>query len=602
MATTRASSRRSRPASARRGAAPGGARPATLVNWSLYRLGWLAVLVPLAVLAVSARQPATMPAPTLPETFDGSEALEAATGFVTANPAREAGSDGARRAADWVEGRLRAVRPALAVQSREVPGRDERGRRVGLVEVTAIVRGASSEAVLVTAARDAAPPGPGANDNGSATGVLLELAAALGGTRAGRTIVLASTDGGTTGAAGARALAREAPEGLRVVAVLSLRGVGGTGPVRVEIEGDSAARPPAGLVRSVREALTVHGVERVELPSLAEQATSLLAPLGRGEQAAFVAAGVPAVTIDGSVPALGSARDLPSGLSVDRLGAVGGAVQSLVLSLVEGPPPESVGATYLIAGDRVVRGWAIRLLLAALCFPAALAIIDLSVRARRRGTPLEPALRLVAARAAGPLAFALTLRLQGVVGVVAGVHERPFPPAPPGIVAADLIVPTAAAIAAWWGARRLRRPLPSDPEAAGVAGFAAAMLCVLGAAALAFIANPYALVLILPALHLWLLVPALARAGAPSRLALVAAGWAGVGTLVAAVALVHELGRGTPGWLARLAADGSIPLAAITAVALLAGASVHLALLALGRARGADDPGAPSASARTASP
>jgi len=600
MATTRASSRRSRPASARRGAAPGGARPATLVNWSLYRLGWLAVLVPLAVLAVSARQPAALPAPTIPETFDGSAALAAATGFVEANPAREAGSDGDRRSADWVESRLRAVRPALEVQRREVAGRDGRDRRIGLTEVTGIVRGSSGEAVLVTAARDAQAPGPGANDNGSSTGVLLELAAAIAGTRAGRTVILASTDGGTAGAAGARALARRAPEGLRIVAVLSLRGVGDDGPLRVEIEGDSAARPPAGLVRSVREALVSHGIDAVQVPSMLEQATSLLAPLGRGEQAPFVAAGVAAVTIDGSAPAVGSARDLPAALSVDRLGAVGGAVQSLVLSLVEGPPPESVGASYLLAGDRVVRGWAIRLLLAALCFPCVLAIADLAVRARRRGTPLEPALRLVAARAAGPLAFALVLRLQGAVGVLPGVHDPPFPPASPGIVAADLILPTGAAVAAWWGARRVRRPLPSDAEAAGVAGFAAAMLCMLGAAVLAFIANPYALVLVLPALHLWLWVPALARAGAPTRLALVGAGWAGVAALVAAVALVHDLGRGTPGWLARLAADGSIPLAAVAAVALLAGASVHLALLAVGRARGEDDPGsAPVASART---
>ena len=57
-------------------------------------------------------------------------------------------------------------------------------------------------------------PGPGANDNGSGTGALVELARTLVGSVTQTSLVFASVDGTTAESAGARELARHPPGGL----------------------------------------------------------------------------------------------------------------------------------------------------------------------------------------------------------------------------------------------------------------------------------------------------------------------------------------------------------------------------------------------------
>ena len=58
---------------------------------------------------------------------------------------------------------------------------------------------------------DAQSPGPSADDNGSGVGTLIELARTLVGTTAGKTVILASTDGSLAGSSGARRLAAHLP-------------------------------------------------------------------------------------------------------------------------------------------------------------------------------------------------------------------------------------------------------------------------------------------------------------------------------------------------------------------------------------------------------
>ena len=77
--------------------------------------------------------------------------------------------------------------------------------------VVAIEPGASREAILLMAHHDAQSPGPSADDDGSGVGALIELARTLVGTTAGKTVILASTDGSLAGSAGARRLASHLP-------------------------------------------------------------------------------------------------------------------------------------------------------------------------------------------------------------------------------------------------------------------------------------------------------------------------------------------------------------------------------------------------------
>ncbi len=82
--------------------------------------------------------------------------------------------------------------------------------------------------------------------------------------------------------------------------------------------------------------------------------------------------------------------------------------------------------------------------------------------------------------------------------------------------------------------------------------------------------------LVLPALHIWLLLPITARLGAAARAAVVLAGWLGPAAVIALLAGAGGFGVDAPAWFARLVGDGGIPLAASLALAVLASATVEL--------------------------
>ena len=342
--------------------------------------------------------------------------------------------------------------------------------------VIAVEPGTSSDAILLMAHHDAQSPGPSANDNGSGVGMLIELARTLVGTTAGKTVILASTDGSLAGSAGARRLAAHLPSGYRIGAVIALDAVGRDGPLWIRMDSDTVRQPAAGLVHGIRTALLSHGLADVRVPSLGRQAAGLLAPLGIGEQAPFIGRGIAAVTLDGSTPNTSPGLDQLYALSAARMGRVGNSVQALVLAYEAGPAFESPASSYLLSSDRVIRGWTLQLLLLALVVPAVLPLLDLVARGTRRGIPLAAALRDLGRRLAAPLAALAVLRVAGIIGAVPDLHAPPYPGDNAGV---SLWVPglaLAASMVAW---RLARRPAAQadarDPAAAGVAGYLAAL-------------------------------------------------------------------------------------------------------------------------------
>ena len=575
--------RRGRPAEARRGARAAAPRAQTLVNWSLYRIGWVVVLLPALIVLVGAHTPRTLPSAALPETFDGTSALTYTAGLVAIAPDRAPGSPGDARAATYVAGQLRlAGMQKVAIDS--FPGRDADGHRIRLRNVIAIEPGTSPEAILLIAHHDAQSPGPSANDNGSGVGMLIELARTLVGTAAGKTVILASTDGALAGSAGARHLAAQLPREYRVGAVIAIDAVGRDGPLRIRMDSDTVRQPAAGLVHGLRSTLLSHGIEDVRVPSLGRQAAGLLAPLGIGEQAPFIGRGIAAITLDGSRPRMPSGLDQMQDLSAARTGKVGNAVQALVLAYEAGPAFESPASSYLLSSDRVIRGWTLQLLLLALVVPAVLPLLDLVARGTRRGIPLAAALRDLGRRLAAPLAALAVLRIAGFAGAVPGLHAPPFPGDGAGV---SLVVPALALLASIVAWRIARRPLAQsderDPAAAGVAGYLAALFGALLAAGLALLGNPYALVLALPALHLWLVLPSLARLGLIARLSIVGLGWIGPALLVAALAGPVSLGSSAPLWAVRVIAVGGLPLGVLLSLAMLFAATSQLVAIVSGR-------------------
>jgi hypothetical protein len=167
----------------------------------------------------------------------------------------------------------------------------------------------------------------------------------------------------------------------------------------------------------------------------------------------------------------------------------------------------------------------------------------------------------------------LVIRLLGSTGALPDTHSPPFAGDGGGVALWQIVFPLALGGAC--GALAVRR-LPVDADTVGAGRYLGAHASLLVAAALAFAGNAYLLVLVIPALHLWLLLPATARLGAAARAAVVLAGWLGPAAVIALLAGAGGFGVDAPAWFVRLIGDGGIPLAASVALAILASATIEL--------------------------
>ncbi len=433
--------RRSRIASVRRNAARA-PRAASLLRPGPYRTGWLVVLVPAFVLLVGARTAPALPRSSLPPTFDGAQALAAGNELVERFSDRSPGSAGGAASADWVAERLRAAGADVTMQ--RFRAADAGGSTVPMVNVLGVVtgKGRTREALVFIAGRDDRPPGPGANDNGSGTGALVELARTLVGSVTQTSLVFASVDGTTAESAGARELARHPPGGLGLSAGVALRAVGRSDvPLVLRLSGDGRRLPAAGWLRTVEQALRDEDVESVRLPTLGQQVAGLVAPVAHGDQAAFVGDGASVISIDGSQAGQSSAIDTPELLSADLLGRIGTAVQLTALSFDTGPRPADLGSTYLVSSDRVLRGWTLELFLVALLVPPVFALIDAFTRARARGARPSLTARRVLWRAGGMAVGVLAIRVEGATGILPDTHSPPFAGSGGGVALWQIVFP-----------------------------------------------------------------------------------------------------------------------------------------------------------------
>ena len=206
------------------------------------------------------------------------------------------------------------------------------------------------------------------------------------------------------------------------------------------------------------------------------------------------------------------------------------------ISALDSGPAVPASSPYLLLDSKVVPGWALSIFVLALIVPVLLTTIDGVARARRRGHPLWRWIVLVLA-AAIPFGLAggvvLLARVAGVLPVApAGPVGPGIVPTPSGgwvtlVVAA--LVAVAAAIVAAAGRdpvralrARSRGPGRETATEGAVAGLLAVACLV---TVLLWVANPYAALLAVPGLHLWLLAlsPDL-RLRLPIRLALLLVG------------------------------------------------------------------------------
>ena len=432
--------------------------------------------------------------------FDGEQAAAEARRIAERNPDRTAGSRGDRATAAAVEQAFTDSGFAAESQPFEHDGRE-------LVNVIGRRAGRSRQQVLVLAARDA-PGVPDVAGSAADTAALIEIARVFQGRPSTKSLVLVSVDGSTLGEVGVERLLAEIDGPDLVAGVLVVSGLGaGNGPPTVVPWSNGTQRAGIGLQRTVAESLRLELEPPAAGASPAGQLARLAFPLGIGGQGILLDEGYDALRISGD----GELSDTPVAAAVDedRLGGLGRAALRSLTALDQGPRPERGPLTYVTIAGQVMPGWVLAVLAATLILPALAASIDAFARARRRRAAVVPWLAWTAVSALPFMAGYVVAKLLGLVNAT--------PEAPPAPVAPDLYPLDAAAIAVlltvlgtvvllWVGLRRFFGPSlrKRDEQATSGAGVAVALVLSV-AACLLWLVNPFAALLAVPAVHLWML-------------------------------------------------------------------------------------------------
>jgi hypothetical protein len=261
-------------------------------------------------------------------------------------------------------------------------------------------------------------------------------------------------------------------------------------------------------------------------------------------------------------------------------------VLSAVDALDTSPDLSSSMQTGLLIQRKTIPAWALRLLLGTLLLPPLIVAADGLARARRRRLPVARWSLWTLLCAVPFLLGALFSILLGAVGIIGAAPRAPIPPQAlsfDGSAAASLLAVALALALAWlvWPVALRRLGLRAGPQsdAAGIA----MLLVLLPVAVLVWLVNPIAALLLLPALHIWLLIvsPEL-RPRPPAALLLVLAALLPLALVIAFYADQLGLGPGRVAWMAvLLVAGGHIGLPAVLLWSLALGCAVAASLLAL---------------------
>jgi hypothetical protein len=562
------------------------------VSGRIYRAGWLAVVVALVALAFTVGQPSPLPQPRLDPSFEGQTATQFASQLAQQFPDRRPGTTGAEDAAAWVSDRLTdyGLRVHRQTFAADLPGLGEQE----LVNLVAIAPGRSPESIVVMAHRDDLGLSPGANDNASGTGALIELARNVASTTLAHTLVFLSTDGGSYGSLGAAEFSSD-PNFLKsliggrasVAAVVNLDAVGGDGPPRLLFTGETARSPAISLVATARQSIEAEAGAAPEEPGTLAQVVDLAFPFSLYGQAPFVAQGIPAVTLTSAgVRPPPAADDDPASLRGRRLGALGRSAQDLLGALDQAPETASGTAAYVTVGSRFLRGWALELLLIALLVPVLAATVDLFARLRRRHVQLGPALRSLRSRLGIWLWIGAMFALFGLLGVFPSGEPRPIDPDTPQAADWPLLALFGFALLSglgWIVARPRLTPTRAPDDGEELGGYLAALLGLAVVALVVAAVNPFALLFALPSLHAWLWLPQLRDRPLGLRLVVYTVGFAGPLLLVWSFAVRYELGLDALWYLAALVSVGYVPLPLVLVGLAWAAVAMQVGALAVGR-------------------
>jgi peptidase M28-like protein len=546
------------------------ARPGSLerpINARLYRGTWLLVGIPLLIAAFSVGKPAALRAavPTLPPAFDKARATALASDLAETFPDRSPGSPGAISARQWFADQIAklGLRVRREPFTATIPGRG----RVHLENLIVTIPGRSPQALAVLAHLDNIGTGPGADNNASGVAALIELArsyASVSGSpppgasivSPAHTLFFVATDGGEFGGLGADKFASDFRD--RLVTTVALDSIAGHGTARLVIAGNTPRQADPGLVETTAARIQEQAGALPRRPSAFAQLLDLAFPFTLYEQGPILTHGVGALTIttagDRGPPPF---ADTPQRLNGGRLAQIGRSAQELLRALDQGAELVQGTSSYVYLGARVIRGWAIELVLIAALLPFIIAAVDLFARCRRRHVPIAPALRSYRSRLLFWLWVGLVFELFALAGVWPTGAALPLSPHSSAARHWPLLglFGLAALAGLGWIVTRSRlaprRAVGIDEE---LAGHTAALLA-LGVVGLLVVAtNPFALLIVLPSLHAWLWLPQVQSRPLWVRAAVYAAGFLGPVIVLISFAARYGLGLDAPWYLAELVA------------------------------------------------
>ncbi len=592
-----------------------------MLNGRLYRAAFVPFLFALAIAAFSlGSRPLPLTSTLAPDAFEGAPAFAELKSLAGAFPQRRPGSPGDERLARYVAQKLEGLGGTagggFSVRTYRFDAQTIDGERTLSTVVATRPGSTGAPPILILAHRDAAAAGALAELSGTAA--LLELARVFATRETKRTIVLVSTSGGSGGDAGARQLVSELSRIGATSAAGAARGPLDGAIVLGDLAGaqerpplvvpfsDGGGSAPLELQRTVAAAITAETGVVPGAPSMLGQLAHLAFPLTVGEQGVLNAAGIPAVLVQvsgergPSTSGGGATRDA---VSMERLEGFGRAVLSAVDALDTAPDISGAMQSGLVLAHKTVPAWVLRLLALMLLVPPLVAVVDGLARARRRRLAVG---RWTLWTLSCALPFFICAVFAYVLGWLGVLGPTPAPPVLPSALplaarGATAIVAIALTFAlAWllWGAlvRRLGWGVRPDPDVAGLS----MLLILLAVGALAWALNPYAALLALPALNLWLVLAAPERLelGVAARrvlsLALVALGLLPLALLIAFYAHQLGLGVGDVAWtgVLLLAAD-HVGFAGAIVWSVAFGCAAAAAMLAAGAL--APPPGSPAA-------
>jgi hypothetical protein len=255
-------------------------------------------------------------------------------------------------------------------------------------------------------------------------------------------------------------------------------------------------------------------------------------------------------------------------------------------------PPQRGPPSYLTVGGMMLPGWVLKLLAVALILPALFTSIDALARARRRH---EPVGRYFVWLGFGAVPLVLALLVAWLMSLVGLIDDAP--PAPPdprlvnfdGKAIAALLVTGLVAGGLWmglrlWGIRR------SSVAAAPGAGCAVSLVLSIVTLPIAVL-NPFAALVLVLAVHLWMLAT---LTDVPRRASAIMA-VIGLAPIVFVIAFnLWRLGlsplAGVYYLLLLVTGNGTGLLATLAGVVLLA-VTISVAAILIARARTGDVPG-----------